>query len=162
MNTVCSEAQLQLPYLLDQIWWIKSADKVPQMLHREMFVKPMQLAADNADDWRYGGQSELSTHDAVQLCIDDSSSNASTHQQTSSLSASKQHLERSTVLWPFDPGQPGWARGETYWNNQWVFISRVSFLSLNLLYQSTTGKPSGLVIFLLYRHALSTPCQCNE
>jgi len=34
---------------------------------------------------------------------------------------------------------------ETYWNNQWIFLSRMSFMLLNC--QRTTGKPSGLVDF---------------
>jgi len=50
---------------------------------------------------------------------------------------------------------------ETYWNNHWIFINRMSYLPLNLQSQSTTGKPSGLV-FLFYRHGISTPCLTNS
>ena len=54
-------------------------------------------------------------------------------------------------------------KGQTYWNNHWIFMSQMSFLSLNLhVYcQSTTGKPSGLVV-LFYRHVISSPCLTNS
>jgi len=46
-------------------------------------------------------------------------------------------------------------KGETYWNNDWSFMSRMS-LPLNLLCQSNTGKPSGLVVFCFIDMASAT------
>ena len=65
-------------------------------------------------------------------------------------------LRTHAVLRPFFPGT-GWAgahKGETYWNNHWIFMSRMSFLSCHSTYSVKALQENPVVWSSFYIHGI--------